>query len=123
MKQRPAGAVVLAVLAVVGALSSLWAAVSGGLGAWAFGVQPTGPLVYAGINLILAVLYVAFACAAWELRSWAWTVGMISTAVAVLTSLARIAAGGAVALIELLLAATILWLLTRPRTMRAFGRM
>ncbi len=95
---RPTGITIIAILAFVGGLLGLCGAlpVFGiSLIAGAF-VPPVG-VIGILIGIILAaspLLMLAFAYGAWNLRSWAWLLGIIATGISVLSALIAVITTG-----------------------------
>ncbi len=122
MKTRPAGVTVLAVLAFIGAALGLFGALSGGIGAGAFGTGPVVALLFGLYSLILAVFYLVFAFGLWRLKPWAWMVGIVCLVLSILGNLYSLVTGNLSAILSLVVACAILWYLFQPHVKQAFGR-
>jgi uncharacterized membrane protein (DUF2068 family) len=125
MQQRPTGVAVLAVAAaVLGALALI--------GAWAWWDASEvlvwlprihGERLIALVLLMVGLCEIVFAYGAWRLRPWAWTLGVVLEAVALVLAvlqLGRYDYGRHV--LTILIAAVVLWYLLTPRVRAAFGR-
>jgi hypothetical protein len=116
---RPLGVTVIAILAGLGGVLGLLAALTllsviglvGGLGTFFF-----------LLALVVAIVSLVFAYGAWTLQPWAWTMGIVLEALAVVNALYAIADGDSSGVISLLIAGVILWYLFQPDVKAAFGR-
>lgn len=116
-QQRPLGVTILAVLAfIVGILGIL-----GGIGLFALG---GGWAALGAITLIIGILQLALGYGFWTLKPWAWMLGIALEAINIVLSIIYIARGNSVAsnIIGILIAAGIIYYLTRPQVRQAFGR-
>lgn len=131
--QRPSGITILAVLALIGGLLSLFAALAFfGLGALTSAALGTvGGFVFGGVAIVLgiitlisAALSLAFAYGAWNLKPWGWLMGVASQGLSVLITLINIVRGADFLgqLLSLVIAGAILYYLFTPEVKRAFGR-
>jgi len=135
---RPTGITILAVLAFVGGLFGLCGAllaffailgISTGLASAldASGIQVAGGFL-AIVALLAAFLYVAlmfaFAYGAWNLKPWAWILGIIAEAWSVITIISNLINGSSFSsqLFPLAIAVGILYYLFTPAVKKAFGR-
>jgi len=135
---RPTGITILAVLAFLGGLFGLCGVtlallalmgVSAGLGAL---LNSYGVTIAGGILAVLALagsflgvlLYFAFAFGAWNLKPWAWMLGVIAEGWALLSILIQLINGSKFGsqLVPLLIAGGILYYLFTPEVRKAFGR-
>ena len=136
--QRPTGVTIPAILAaIVGFLglcaafaliglggvfgSLLGARVSEGAG---FFVGVLGVIV-GGITLLIALLELVFAYGAWNLRPWAWLLGITTEVIAGVLALIRLIGGRGLAggeIISMAIAAIIVYYLLTPEVKHAFGR-
>ena len=134
--ERPVGVTILAVLALIsGALGVLKGLVALGLGgvaaSWMATSYPVAGAVvgvlavaYGVVALILACFSLGFGFGAWNLKSWAWTLG-VGTEVATLIWACLVAIGPGTLRGQtwtILLAGAILYYLTKPEIKSAFGR-
>jgi hypothetical protein len=134
--ERPFGVTLLAVLAV---LSGLWGLLKGlaiiGIGgAAAVWVSPAHPMAGAVVGglamawgvtaIILACFSLGFGFGAWNLKPWAWTLGVATEVGAIIFSLLAAAGWGTLRgqAGALLVAGVILFYLTTPEVKRAFGK-
>jgi hypothetical protein len=131
---RPLGVTILAVvLAVAGVLSTL-AAVAFLLGALNFadfagGMGYSGTAIsstMAGLGIAAyTALVLAFAYGAWTLKPWAWLLGLVVFAVGGLTDVLSGVVGAmqpANVIINILIAALLIYYWFRPNVRAAFGR-
>ena len=136
--QRPLGVTILAILAaVVGILGLCGSLAAIGLGSVFGGI--IGGRVNAGaglfvgflgvilgaIALVIALLELAFAYGAWNLKPWAWLLGITIEVIAGVLALIRLIDGRGLAggeVISIALAAFIVYYLLTPDVKRAFGR-
>lgn len=129
---RPTGVTILAVLALIGGLLGLFAALgllgvgalSGALGGGIGVVFGVLTIVIGVFTLISAVLSLAFAYGAWNLRPWAWLLGVISQGLNILTVVVNLIGGANLGsqLFSLAISGAILYYLFTPQIKRAFGR-
>lgn len=129
MKQRPTGVTILAVLAVIGGLLGLCSSLAlfglSGLGV-ASGEVSSGAtgMLYGGLGLVGAVLYLLFGFGAWQLKPWAWGLGIAGAGLSIVSNVLNLVAGADIltVAIGLIIPAIILWYLFRPEIRAAFGR-
>lgn len=136
--QRPTGVTILAILAAIGgvlvicgslALIGLGGLVGGVIGSRlgtnvGFLVGGLGTLVGV-VTLIVGLLELAFAVGAWNLRPWAWIIGVVSQIIAGVLAIVRlIDARGFVSseVVTIAIAAIILYYLFTPTVKKAFGQ-
>ena len=74
--------------------------------------------------LVLALMYFVFAAGAWQIRSWAWWVGLLVSVLTILYLVNVLFRGGlvAVVLFGLIIPVFILWYQLSPTGRQAFGR-
>ena len=127
-RERPMGVTILAVLAIIGGLLALLGALGLLLGGAALasvdgGVGGMAMLLGVGA-LVLAVLYLAFGFGAWTLKPWAWTLGVASQVLQLVLIIVNIVVFGFQAgqIINILIAAVILYYLFTPPIRQAFGK-
>jgi hypothetical protein len=134
--QRPFGVTVLAMLSLVsglwGILKGLFAVGVGGVvAALVAGAHPiAGAMVgvfavVIGIVAVLTGLFcLLFAYGAWNLRPWAWTLGVVTNAITLVWSLLVVLGPGLLRerLGTIIVSMVILYYLTTPQIKKAFGR-
>ncbi|HET6380678.1 MAG TPA: DUF2127 domain-containing protein [candidate division Zixibacteria bacterium] len=125
--ERPTGITILAVLAAIGGVLGLFAALALlGIGATAAPSGAGGLVLVVGlIALAYALLSLALAYGFWTLQPWAWPLGIGVQVLGILQALGRFAndQSNIVALaINLAIAGFILWYLFQPHVKAAFGR-
>jgi hypothetical protein len=130
--KRPIGVTILAVIAIIYGIFSLLLALLGLLGSalLASGASgaaikySAGTLVYATISdAILGILYLVFGIGAFQLKGWAWTVGVVALALDILRNIVSIVMRGfsVIPIITIVIALLLLWYLVRPNVRAAFG--
>jgi uncharacterized membrane protein (DUF2068 family) len=122
--QRPTGVTILAILALIGGILGL----VGGL--FLFGIASTfAVLGISGLATIVAIVLIVggvldlfLAYGAWNLRPWAWTLGIVAEIVAIVSQVLYIGNGLANSIIGIAIAVGIIYYLYQPRVRRAFGQ-
>ncbi len=136
--QRPTGVTILAILAAIVGILGLCASLAliglgGVFGGILGGRVGAGAGLFVGalgvflgvITLVIALLELAFAYGAWNLRPWAWLLGIGTEVVAGLLAVIRLIDGRGSAgseVISIAIAAIIVYYLMTPEVKRAFGR-
>ena len=136
--QRPTGVTILAVLAAIGGIMSLFAAIGlFGLGALsgavlgAAGVAGAGFLAggfaifWALVTLVQGGVSLTFAYGAWFLKPWAWMLGIAVEGLAVLVAFINWIGGQSgffSFLVSAAIAGVIIYYLFTPEVKRAFGK-
>jgi hypothetical protein len=122
--QRPTGITILAVLAaIVGVLLLLVGL--GAIGLSGAAGTASGLVLLAGLlALITAFIELAFAYGAWTLKPWAWVLGVVGAGLSLLQSILSVIGRGTLAseIVNIVIAAAILYYLNTPAVRRAFGR-
>ena len=123
--RRPLGVSILAVLAIISGVLGIMGSL-GMLGFGALSLESVGWLAvgFGVFTLALALLNLAFGIGAWQLRPWAWTLGVALqglTVVQVLISWLTQGLSGQ-GLFTLLITGVVLFYLFDPGVRRAFGR-
>lgn len=117
--ERPLGVTIIAVLAAIGGVLGL-------IGSFTlfsvFGSAFGFVAAYALANVAISILLLVFAFGAWTLQPWAWTLGIVLEAVAIVFGLYALVDGDASAVVSIALAAVVLWYLFQPSVKAAFGR-
>lgn len=136
--QRPIGVTILAILAALGGILALCGSLAliglGGVLGGILGSQVSAGagflvgmlgVIFGVITLVIALLELALAYGAWNLRPWAWLLGIATESVAGLFSLIRLLDGRGstgVEVINIAIAALIVYYLLTPEVRKAFGR-
>jgi uncharacterized membrane protein len=119
---RPTGITILAVLAGIGAIGSLL----GGFGALAIGSYLFGlsGTIFALAWLALAGLELAFAIGAWQMKPWAWPLGVVLAAGAIIWSIITMLGAGSIfsTAITVVVWGAVLYYLNQPGIKSLFGR-
>ena len=135
--QRPTGITILAVLAAIGGVLGLFAAIGlfglGAVGSALMGAAGvSGGFLYGGfaifwalVTLILSSISLVFAFGAWYLKLWAWMLGVGVEGLAILVSFINWIGGSNSFfsfLVSAAIAGAILYYLFTPEIKRVFGR-
>ncbi|HEY8169490.1 MAG TPA: hypothetical protein VIH24_00160 [Candidatus Limnocylindria bacterium] len=119
---------ILAILAAIGGVSAIFGGLAllvGGsfIGAY-YDSAALGSLasVVGAVTLLAGILYLVFAWGAWGLQSWAWTLGVVLQAVALVLGVYNLINGSSGAFLSIAVAALITYYLFRPEIRAAFGR-
>jgi hypothetical protein len=134
--ERPMGVSILAVLAIISGIFGILAILEG------FGIRVIGltdpaqqqvggfgpglGVISLGIvSFVVAIAQLAFGFGAWQLRPWAWTLGVVLQIVSIVITLVRMIGNGfsAGSLISLAISLAILFYLYQPDIRRAFGQL
>jgi hypothetical protein len=125
---RPMGVTVIAILAAISGVFQIFGGLLLLLGSSALGVAfdsaALGGLaaVIGAVTLLMGVLLLVFAWGAWGLEPWAWTLGVVLQAIAIVLGLYNLLNGSGGGVISIAIAALITWYLFQPDVRRAFGR-
>jgi hypothetical protein len=117
---RPNGVTILALL--YGLVGMVVIAEGGAISGIALGVianPTTFPLVLGLLTIAGGICLFAFAYGAWQLKPWAWGLGI---AIMVVAPIVDVAAAGANALGSIVVAVVIIYYLSRRHVREAFGR-
>ena len=137
--QRPTGVTILAIAAAIGGILSLISVVCIiGIGALAGAIidragapaaagAALGVIVILGglVVLVSGLLSLIFAFGAWNLRPWAWMLGVITEGISAAGALIRLVTPGGtfiLPLLSILIAGLIVYYLFTPEVKRVFGR-
>jgi len=122
--ERPLGITILAVLAaIIGVLLLIAGLAAIGISGAAGGAS--GLVLLAGLlALITAALELGFAYGAWTLKPWAWVLGVVGSGLSLLSAVLSVLGQGTLAgeIVNIAIAAVILYYLNTPAVRRAFGR-
>jgi hypothetical protein len=122
------GVTVIAILAAISGVFQIFGGLLLLLGSSALGIAfdsaALGGLaaVIGAVTLVIGILLLVFAWGAWGLQPWAWTLGVVLEAIAIVLGLFNLFNGSGGALISIAVAALITWYLFQPDVRRAFGR-
>jgi len=131
---RPTGITVLAVLSAIGGVFGLFGACAlfglGALGGALVGGQEGAQVGFFGVlmgilGLGSAGLSLAFAYGAWNLKPWAWMLGLVGQGLGIATNLYNLISGSSGifgTIISLIIPGIIIYYLFTPEVKRAFGR-
>ncbi len=133
---RPLGVVILSLLSLVSGLWSLlkglaWLGIGGAVAAVAMVAHPIAGALIGGLAMIFAILSLltglfslVFAWGAWNLRPWAWTLGVATHTSILVWSLLVVLGPGLLSerWVTLLLSGIVLYYLTTPAIKGAFGK-
>jgi len=75
------------------------------------------------VLVVLALLYLVFSVGAWRMRSWAWWVGLLASALSILYVVRAVLGGGSiiVGLFVLIIPLVLIWYLLSPTGRQIFG--
>lgn len=125
---RPLGVTIIAILAAIYGVFGVFGGLLLLLGGSAIGIA-AGSAAFGGlaavvgaVTLVMAILMLVFAWGAWGLQPWAWTLGIVLEAIAIVLGLYNLFSGNGGAVISIALAALITYYLFQPDVRRAFGR-
>jgi uncharacterized membrane protein len=132
-RRRPGTVTILAVLAAVGGFGVVMGVLAGAFVIHGLDSLDGTDAVIVLPGVALAALYLAFAYAAWTLKAWGWTLGVLAGAVTVVYTTAVLVWGwaelmrdapalAAIGALVGLIAAAGVFVLLRPEVKAAFGR-
>ena len=117
-QQRPTGVTILAILAFIAGILGIL----GGIGLFAIG---GGWAALGAITLIIGILELGLGYGFWTLKPWAWMLGITLQAINIVLNVIYLITQRSTAvsdIIDILIAAGIIYYLTRPQVRQAFGR-
>jgi hypothetical protein len=127
VRERPTGVTILAVLAAIGGAVAIWYAIELLAGADEASVLLLPRLAglarfLALVALAVAALEFVFAFGAFNLRPWAWSLGLCLEIIVLVMAVLRLGRGAPGShLVAIVLAVITLWYLFRPEVRRAFA--
>ena len=132
-RQRPTRVTFLAILAALGGVGIVLGVLAGALVIHGLDSLDTSDAVIVLPALALSALYLASAYAAWTLKSWGWTLGVVAGVATIVYTAAVLVGGWAelmrdapplamIGVVIALIAAGSLFALFRPEAKAAFGR-
>jgi len=121
---RPTGITILAILAAIGAIGALFTGLLVFVaGTVIFGIAGA---VFGLAWLALAALGLAFAWGAWRMEPWAWPLGVVLAAAAIIWSIITYLGGGSGSIFGIIVTVVIygavLYYLNQPTIKSLFGR-
>ena len=119
---RPTGITILSILAGLGAIGTLLAAFAAlGIGSYLFGLSGT---IFALAWLALGGLELSFGIGAWQMKPWAWPLGVVLAAGAIIWSIITLLGAGNLfsTLITVVIWGIVLYYLNQPTIKSLFGR-
>ena len=127
---RPTGVTILAVLAVIGGIFSLLGALAGLAGGALVATSGGGALgglvaVIGLVALVMGILYFALAYGFWNLKPWAWTLGIALAAISIVLAVLGILGDSSTLIsqiISIAISGAIIYYLWQPHVKAAFGR-
>jgi uncharacterized membrane protein (DUF2068 family) len=125
---RPMGVTIITILAAIDGLLFVLGGVFLLIGSSALGIAfdsaALGGLaaVIGAVTLVIGILLLVFAWGAWGLQPWAWTLGVVLEAIAIVLGLFNLFNGSGGAVLSIAIAVVITWYLFQPDVRRAFGR-
>jgi hypothetical protein len=132
-RQRPLSVTILAILAALGGLGAVLGVLAGAFVIHGLDSLDATDAVIVLPGLALSALYLASAYAAWTLKPWGWTLGIVAGAATIVYTTAVLVGGwvelmrdapplAVIGVLVGLLAAVSLVVLLRPEVKAAFGR-
>ncbi len=127
---RPTGITILAVLSAIGGILTLLGGVAL-IGVGSLAAAGTGTAAYFGLGAVFGILLLAsgiaslvFAYGAWNLRPWAWTLGVALQVLGLVLAVVTILGGADITsqIIGIVINAIILYYLFQPNIKSAFGK-
>ncbi len=110
---RPTGVTIIAILQFIGGAFSILAGV---LAAVSF--HP----IQAVIAIVLGIIALILGVGMWTLQSWAWTGTLIIQGINIINTVINLLRGDTSSIVGLIIAAIIVYYLTRPEVKEAFGK-
>jgi lysylphosphatidylglycerol synthetase-like protein (DUF2156 family) len=115
-KNRPLGVTIIAILAIIGGISS----VLGGLTVLA--IVPILGIILGGILIIIGLAYFAVAYGLWKGLKWAWVFTLIVSVIGIIVGLGSIVVGNVGSLFHVIVNAIVIYYLYRPNVKAYFGK-
>ena len=115
-KNRPFGVTLIAILAVLGGLGSLFS------GFAILAVIPILGLIFGGLLIIIGLAYFAVAYGLWKGLNWAWTITLIVSALGIIVGLASLVVGNIGAIFHVIVNGIVIYYLYRPNVKAYFGK-
>jgi hypothetical protein len=134
--QRPLGVTIIAILSLVSGLIGLlkglaWLGIGGAAAALTAVAMPVAgaiiglfAITFGIIGLVTAVFSIGFSWGAWNLKPWAWSLGVTTHAAIFIWSLLAVLGPALLSerRVPLIISGVVLFYLTRPEIKRAFGK-
>lgn len=118
--ERPFGVTILAILTAINGLVSFGLAAFVGILSTLTGLFAIIAMVVSVVAVIFGLIYLLLAWGLWNGKGWAWTITLILTILSLLSSLITVMLG--IGIVSLIIAALILYYLTRPHVKAFFGK-
>jgi len=120
MSERPLGVTILGVLWIIGGLFAIIGGILGGAVMSVAGLGGLGAIIGV-IAFIVGIVYILLGVGCFKAWPWVWIVGVIFSAISILIGIVSLFTTGAGALIEIIIAAIILYYLFQPQVKAYFG--
>jgi hypothetical protein len=121
MAERPLGVTILGILWIIFGLIWLVAAFIGGAVLAVVGLGALGAII--GVVLfIIGIVDILLGIGCFKAWGWVWIVGVIFMVINVLIGIATLISSPGAGLVEIIIAAIILWYLFQPKVKAYFGR-
>ncbi len=120
MTERPLGVTIIGILWIIGGIL----AIVRGLGIVVLGSVVAGVfgLFIGAAGLIIGFVYLVLGVGCFKGWPWVWTVGVIFSIISIIMGLFSLFSTGAGALLDIVIAAVILYYLFRPNVKAWFGK-
>jgi hypothetical protein len=115
-RNRPLGVTIIAILAIIGGISS----VLGGLTVLA--IVPILGIILGGILIVIGLAYFAVAYGLLKGLRWAWVFTLIVSVIGIIVGLGSIVVGNVGSLFHVIVNAIVIYYLYRPNVKAYFGK-
>ena len=121
MSERPLGVTILGILWIIGGLFAIIGGIIGGAILSVAGFGDLGAAIGI-IVFIIGVIDLLLGIGCFKAWPWVWIVGVIFSAISILTGIGSLFTAGAGALLGIIIAAIILYYLFQPQVKAYFGK-
>ena len=121
MSERPLGVTILGILWILGGLLLVIGGIIGGAALMMVGLGGLGAALGV-IFFIIGIVDLLLGLGCFKAWSWVWIVGVIFSAISILIGIVSLVTTGFSALIEIVIAAIILYYLFQPQVKAYFGK-
>lgn len=115
-KDRPFGVTLIAILAVLGGLGSLFSGLA------IIVVIPIVGLILGGILIVIGIAYFAVSYGLWKGLEWAWIITLIVSVLGIIVGLASLIVGNMGAIFHVIVNGIVIYYLYRPHVKAYFGK-
>ncbi|MEI6840681.1 MAG: hypothetical protein WCK53_05420 [Methanomicrobiales archaeon] len=121
MSERPLGVTILGILWIIGGLFAIIGGIIGGAILSVAGFGDLGAAIGI-IVFIIGIIDLLLGIGCFKAWPWVWIVGVIFSAISILTGIGSLFTAGAGALLGIIIAAIILYYLFQPQVKAYFGK-